>query len=483
MLPLRTFAAVLSLVSTAFCQTGNPKIIPDRELLITQPSITESPRALYPGPWSFGKLMEELVGPDDASDAVRDWLVGWASVQQIDNQFIYPRTAVLEKVIIPWQKRDGFLPATGTEWKPDFRNAPFRLLAIVNRLDLAASEVGDRFGQIRERWRLKGQEARFVSLFRDATGIDLFEQERLEAIPKRRPRFSGYGMFSATAPEPPPSGEGRFVFQVTDENGRPLAGGWTIILEYALRPIHGGDRIRAWANAWHTLSYLDPATPLFAAQLEEVTKLFTSKVGILNGEPILSQLRSNDAALAPTHEFRQWTIADKRLKPALLTQTPTQQTALPNSEARRIFQRYLDGQEPLIKTGLLIVPDKFLAASAIIPPGKNTFTWDFGSHIEGDVRRTASLATCNGCHAGETACDRGFHIHPRDAGAPPVISQFLRLDGEPLRVPDPANRSSTFAYEEMKDRAKIMAAFLEPTDHQRERELRQALYKRHLRAH
>ena len=481
MLPLRTFAAVLSLVSTAFCQTGNPKIIPDRELLITQPSIVESPRALYPGPWSFGKLMEELVGPGDAPAAVRDWLLGWATVQQIDNQFISPRTAVLEKVVVPWQKRDGFVPATGIEWNPNLKNAPFRLLAIVNRLDLAAPEVGGRFDQIRERWRLKGQEARFVKLFHDATGIDLFEQERLDALPKRRPRISGYGILAVA--EPPPSGEGRFVFQVTDENGSPLTGGWTIILEYSLRDLHGGDRTRAWANAWHTLSYLDPATPLFSAQLEEVTKLFTSKIDAAHREPILSQLRSNDAALAPTHEFRQWTIDAKRLKPALLTHTPVQQTALPDSEARRVFQRYLDGQEPLIKTGLLIVPDKFLAASAIIPAGKNTFTWDFGSHIEGDVRRTASLATCNGCHAGETACDRGFHIHPHDAGTPPIISHFLRLDGEPLRVPDPANRSGTFAYEEMKDRAKIMAAFLEPTNHQRDRELRQALYKRHLRAH
>ncbi len=481
MLPFRTFITVLPLVFSALSHAGNPKIIPDRELLITQSAIIESPRALYPGPWSFGKLMEELVGPDDAPDAIRDWLVGFNTVQQIDNQFIYPRTAVLEKVIVPWQRRDGFLPATGVVWKPNLQNAPFRLLAIVNRLDLAASEVGDRFGQIRERWRIGGHEARFVSLFRDATGIDLFEQERLAALPKVRPRFNGYGIF--TAAEPPPSGEGRFVFQVIDDNGSPLAGGWTIIFEYSLRAIGGRDRTRTWANAWHTLSYLDPATPLFAAQLEEVTKLFTSKVNVLNGEPILSQLRSNDAALAPAHEFRQWTIEGKRLKPALLTQTPVQQTALPNSEARRLFQRYLDGQEPLIKTGLLIVPDKFLAATAIIPPGKNAFSWDFGGNIEGDVRRTASLATCNGCHAGETACDQGFHIHPHDPGMPPVISQFLRLDGEPLRVTDPANRSGTFTYEEMKDRAKIMAAFLEPTDHQRERELREAMHKRHLRAH
>ena len=481
MLPLRTFAAVLALVSSAYCQTGNPTIIPDRELLITQPAIIDSPRARYPGPWSFGTLMKELVGPDEAPAAIRDWLFGFSTIQQIDNQLISPRKDVLEKVIIPWQKRDGFNPAGGAEWKPKLQNAPFRLLAIVNRLDLAAPDVADRFGQIRELWRLKGHEARFVNLFRDATGIDLFEQERLDALPKRRPRISGYGIF--TVAEQPPSGEGRFVFQVTDGNGSSLAGGWTIILEYALRAIPGRDRTRAWANVWHSLSYLDPATPVFAAHLEEVTKLFTSKVNILNGEPILRQLRSNDAALASTHEFRQWTIDEKRLKPALLTQTPIQQTALPGSEARRVFQRYLDGQEPLIKTGLLIVPDKFLAASAIIPPGKNTFTWDFGSHIEGDVRRTASLATCNGCHAGETACDRGFHIHPHDPGTPPVISQFLRLDGEPLRVPDPVNRGRTFTYDEMKDRAKIMAAFLEPTDHQRERELRQALHKRHLRAH
>ncbi len=35
----------------------------------------------------------------------------------------------------------------------------------------------------------------------------------------------------------------------------------------------------------------------------------------------------------------------------------------------------------------------------------------------------------------------------------------------------------------MEDRAKMMLAFLEPTDSQRERKLRDALHRRHVRAH
>ncbi len=479
---LRTLTTAAALASNALCMAGNPTIIPDRELLITQRSVVESPRAIYPGAWSFGKLMEELVGPEEAPAAIRDWLLGFTVRQQVENQFILPRASVMEKVIIPWQKRDGFDPAAGSEWKPKLENAPFRLLAIVNRLDLAAPDVADRFGQIRERWQNKGSEARFVSLFRDATGVDLFEQERMQALFKNQPRISGYGFLTNTG-TPPPSGEGRFVFQVTDPSGAPLPGGWTVIFEYALRELACGDRTRTWANVWHSLSHLDPTSPVFAAHLEEVTTLFTHRNQQRGGDPVLNQFRSNDAALAPVHEFRQWTISDKRFKPVLLAQTPVQESSLPITATRRVVERYLDGQEPLIESGIFILPAGFLAASAVIPPEKNNFTWDLGARVKGDVRRTVSLATCNGCHAGETACDRGFHIHPRAAGMPSLTSQFLRLDGEPLRVSDPARRGGTFTYSEMEDRANIMLAFLEPSDSQRERKLRDALHKRHVRAH
>src|SRR4051812_40195719 len=45
-------------------------IHPERELLITAPAIVDSAPATYPGSWSFGCLIEHLVGPERAGGCV-----------------------------------------------------------------------------------------------------------------------------------------------------------------------------------------------------------------------------------------------------------------------------------------------------------------------------------------------------------------------------------------------------------------------------
>ena len=45
-------------------------IRPERELIITHPAVVDSEKARYPGAWSFGVLVEQLVGKEKAADSV-----------------------------------------------------------------------------------------------------------------------------------------------------------------------------------------------------------------------------------------------------------------------------------------------------------------------------------------------------------------------------------------------------------------------------
>jgi len=457
-------------ISTARCERVTAKEIhPERELVITAPSIVDSAAAQYPGPWSFGVLLEQLVGPEKAGTCVREWLDTWNAKQKVNNQEIEPRYGIFTKVILPWQIRDGYKPDPEKSWEPQMRHAPFRLLAIVNRMDLCAPAVAGSLKQVEARWRMLGREKEFFKLLADDDGGG-----GNVAAP---PAFNGYGFgclipgtFASKAPvtEQPvdTAGEGRFVFCAVDDAGVPLEGGWTIILEYKL-DLQNGTTVRDWAKAWHGLSALEPGDPAFAAALEKVTRSFTT------GKPTLAQLRTNEAAFGPGREFRQFELSGGTLSPTTLTQTPASAFSQKQSPEQRALSLFLHERDPLIRSGINRVPDNVqvrnktvgvLAGSAMIPADEPNFYWDMDRKVSHETRHLFSLNTCNGCHGGETGCTGGEHIHPRAAGAEAVLSSFLRADRQPFRVDDPDLRGTRIVYEEMNDRAAILAALLEPND-------------------
>jgi len=59
----------------------------------------------------------------------------------------------------------------------------------------------------------------------------------------------------------------------------------------------------------------------------------------------------------------------------------------------------------------------------------------------------------------------------------------VNTDGKPLRVKDPAGAGSTLVYNEMGDRAAILAALLEPKDRKQLDELGDVLRARLRRSH
>src|SRR5205823_8500044 len=117
---------------------------------------------------------------------------------------IPPRISIKQKVIDPWLGAQANQPDDQVQL--DWSKAPFRLLAIVCRTDLA---------------RLTPTSAQNA-------------------------------------------GEGRFVFCVVDPTGAPLP--FTVIFEYSLQANSLGQ-VRDWAKLWHNLGNLGDFDEPYLAQL------------------------------------------------------------------------------------------------------------------------------------------------------------------------------------------------------------------------
>jgi hypothetical protein len=242
-------------------------IDPARELLITHLSVVEDPvRTTWPagapvGPqaaWTFGRLMEKMAGGQDAAQFCLEWLQRWGQDQVVNGYTAPARPAVQTLVIDPW------LQASGGQTL-NLRIAPFRLLAIVNRIDLRS---------------------------KSPTG---------EISP----------------------GEGRFVFGFVKPDGSPSP--FTVILEYRLPGDNENDVIE-WANEWHDLGET-PFGAKFNTTLQKLTDKFSGPN--CPGKPnnsCLNQLRTNEVPLDPNKvwEMREYRLAGSPVKitPAPMVLTP-----------------------------------------------------------------------------------------------------------------------------------------------------------------
>jgi hypothetical protein len=126
-----------------------------RELLVTDRAVVSGPRsdnANALAPWSFRHAMESLAAATsiDASAFVSGWLATWQTSATGASEGSLPlgaRPAVQKDLVCPWLR---LTPENGcdetcahcTSSKLDLSLAPFRLLAIVNRLDLVETTNG-----------------------------------------------------------------------------------------------------------------------------------------------------------------------------------------------------------------------------------------------------------------------------------------------------------------------------------------------------
>ncbi|QSQ17678.1 hypothetical protein [Myxococcus landrumensis] len=343
------------------------------ELMITDLSVVEDPvRTTGDGVWTFGHLLREMNGGQDPSGLVRDWLSTWMSDQFSGLKRVGARPDMAAMVLLPWENRSG----QGASL--DFNQAPFRLLAIVNRMDL----------------RKEGEFA----------------------------------------------GEGRFVFGVTDPVGNPLP--FTVILEYVL-PGGSPDEIQRWARDWHELGRIGVGSPEYNEKLEALTGRFT-KSFVARGAHLgsaIHQVRTNENALAPFWELREFHLSPGGLTPSSVALTP-----ILFWDRKSTLADYVNLNMSSILTETHTVPEffdnqPFLAGSSFTFPNSGWIV----PGVSTEARHKFSLNTCSGCHGGETRT-LFLHVHPRFEGQSSALSPFLVTSGP---VVDPFDSAVTRSFADL----------------------------------
>jgi hypothetical protein len=275
------------------------RIDPKRELAITDLSVVEDAvltDASQPcGEWTFRFLIENMAGANDPSTFVLRWLETWERDQQINGFTALARPSIRQLILDPW------LQASGGR-RLDLSKAPFRLLAIVNRLDLRSA--------------------------------------------------SGYSVGNA--------GEGRFVFGVIDAGGNALP--FTVIFEYGL-PATSQRELLGWARSWHRLGSV-PFGPRYNRLLRLVTRRFTRKNAAPNkpNGNAINQIRTNEIALSGPWELREFVIGSRcgLLQPTTVKQTPD----LADLNNTRELAALINRNERAILAGTFVVPAKLLSGTA-----------------------------------------------------------------------------------------------------------------------
>jgi hypothetical protein len=371
-------------------------------------------------------------------DFVVSWLSRWLTPYTVNGDTLPARRQMFNRVILPWANRSG-ITATLTRrglslsGELDLDLAPFRLSAIVNRIDLGATVDGP----------------------------------------------SGYGGGSTT--QPLDAGELRFVFGVQDVDTCNMLS-FSVIFEYGV-PITGCRGVRDWALEWTKLN--DPGfAPRFSeawlAQLESMTESVV-RAGAApakgNGNA-LNQIRTNEIALASPWELREFVLGDEdpvldvttpangALQPHTVAMTPDDGVFTPSPHPTTdafVLDDVLDSVPALVPT----LPDDCSASYAV--PGQlagapfrggNAFTLP-PTHWEADVdptdnreacaRHQFSLNTCNGCHFGDTDT---FFLHVDPTVMPAALSNFLTGGGGGgvWSVPDPQFGTPSWTFADLKRR-------------------------------
>ncbi|HEX8852684.1 MAG TPA: hypothetical protein VF754_04315, partial [Pyrinomonadaceae bacterium] len=365
------------------------------------------------GAWTFGHLMREMANQPrtfiSPSAFVRQWLNKWMADQTTANGWTAAKRQRIKQLIIdPWEAASG-----GPGMPLNLAKSPFRLLAIVNRVDLRGNSV--------------------------------------------------YGGGSA--------GEGRFVFGVMDmrPSGQidPYTGQrttncsptqFTVILEYGIDR-HGCD-IREWGRQWYKLRNYVLGSPAYNAALQAITDQFT-KANAAPSKPngsALNQLRTNEIAIANLPPDEHWQLREFRLPrgDGHLFEANAKQTPHETLRNTDLTADYVNADAAAILAGTYTVPDfwlsqKFLTNASDVPFPPGVF-WNDGPTvpiINRQVRHLFSLGTCSACHNVPETGTLFTHIKPAPFGTPAGLSGFMTG----INVTDPADGAPTRNFNEFKRRA------------------------------
>jgi len=402
--------------------TGNPDNIDVlSELMITDPLVIEDPDRTYDpctkqgtpdGEWTFARLFRNIANHDKTGITPEELAQVW--VDQIINPVsinggVTTPTALERNVLQNWINQSG-----GEDQILDLDKAPFKLLAIVNRIDL--------------RTRRDAGEVRLV--------FGALRTERCE--------------FEVSAGPAP----------------------YSVIFEYKKKG--SSHRIRKeWGRQWHALANFELGSSEYNRNLAILTSKVTA-AGIHTeqrpNQTALNLLRTNaeldEGRIWQMREFEMASDANPLLRGHIehstLTTTPTE--AFNKTDA---LSQYMNANAHKIAKNTHKIPlissenEKQMATGSVfvgLPfTGQENF-WEGSADIPVDpeTRHLFSLNTCNGCHGRETNTEF-VHINPeRPAGLPARLSRFMTGS----EVDDPADLSTLRTFNELERRAQDLDALI-----------------------
>ena len=406
-----TIGSIIHFNPGLFTLAADPAL-KDHSLTITaQPVVEDTTRTFNPcsgvgnpsGAWAFARLVTEMANTPltgvQPKDFLMNWLKTWAGNQLVNGDQVAARAGI-SVIINNWKALSG-----GTF---DIKFAPFKLIAIVNRVDLRGN--------------------------------------------------SGYGFGNP--------GEGRFVFCAIDaschvfQNIRPFM----VIFEYGI-PKHSCADLKAYAQQWYNLKTLTVGTPAYNTALQAITDQFTlanTSPSKPNGSSI-NQVRSNEFGLGVLPwELREFNVdsATHLLKNVTVKQEPQDTfnriSPLTNPAFVQVMAAFVNSNTAAFEANRYTIPattgGKNFAGGKAHTENAGSYHWD-GSATAGpqfitsdSARFMLSINTCSGCHGGEGNTGNFMHVAPGAApgGVPAVLSKFLTgnpaFSSSPFLVTDPAGR-------------------------------------------
>ncbi len=349
------------------------------------------------GVWTFNHLMtnnaNQAASGIDPAIYTENWLANWTTPPTINGHTVSARN--IAPILSAWPKRaDGHV---------DLTKSPFRLLAIVSRVDL------------------------------------------------RRTTGGGGSYTTSTSGNFIDGGEARFVFGLIQGcSVKPF----TVIFEYRV-PKCGCTDVKAWAQQWVALNALPFGAPYNAA-LQNITEQY-AKANANPARPngsALGQQRTNEIFLAGPWELREFQLT--QFPWSLLNETTTADTPIDSFNGSPTFQSWVQTkvEPPLFPAGfqqaIPPVPLFFPATSYLGSNPQAPILWNApGLNLailkENWARERAGLASCNGCHSTET--NTGFtHVNPLTAvGTRAALSGFLTG----ITVADPAFGSPSRDFDDL----------------------------------
>jgi hypothetical protein len=349
------------------------------------------------GVWTFNHLMtnnaNQVASGIDPAIYTENWLANWTTPPTINGHTVSTRSTAA--ILNAWPKR--------TDGHVDLAKSPFRLLAIVSRLDL------------------------------------------------RRTTGGGGSYTVPTSGNFIDGGEARFVFGLM--NGCSVKA-FAVIFEYRV-PKCGCEEVKAWANQWIKLNSL-PFGATYNTALQNLTEQF-AKVNANPARPngsALGQQRTNDFVLSQPWELREFQLTQFPF--SLLNETTTADTPLDNFNNSLTFKSWVQTkvkpalfgptfQQAIPPVPLFFTGTNFLGSNPQAPILWNAPGLNLANLQENWARHRASLATCNSCHTTETATNF-THVDPRTAfGVKAILSGFLTG----ISLNDPAFGSPTRDFDDL----------------------------------